>query len=102
MLLVCAAIGAAHEPITTKLTWSAEISRIVYRRCAGCHRDRGSAPMALTEYDAVRPWAKAMRDEVVSRRMPPWGAVKGFGEFRNDVSLTQDEIMRIAQWVEGG
>jgi hypothetical protein len=58
--------------------------------------------MPLTTYDGVRPWAKAIRDEVISRRMPPWGAVKGFGEFRDDISLTQDEITRIAEWVEGG
>jgi hypothetical protein len=58
--------------------------------------------MPLTDYEAVRPWAKAIRDEVLSRRMPPWGAVKGFGEFRDDLSLTQDEMNRIAEWVEGG
>jgi hypothetical protein len=92
----------AHDPATTKLTWSAEISRIVYNRCSACHRDGGVAPMALLEYDEVRPWAKGMRDEVLARRMPPWGAVKGFGEFRDDISLTQDEITRIAEWVEGG
>ena len=34
--------------------------------------------------------------------MPPWGAIKGFGDFRNDPSLTQDEMNRIAEWVEGG
>lgn len=58
--------------------------------------------MPLVDYEAARPWAKAIRDEVISRRMPPWGAVKGFGEFRDDPSLTQDEIARIAEWVEGG
>jgi hypothetical protein len=58
--------------------------------------------MPLITYEQARPWAKAIRDEVLSRRMPPWGAVKGFGEFRNDLSLTQEEITRIAQWVEGG
>jgi hypothetical protein len=58
--------------------------------------------MPLITYEQARPWAKAIRDEVLNRRMPPWGAVKGFGEFRNDPSLTQEEITRIAQWVEGG
>jgi hypothetical protein len=58
--------------------------------------------MPLTDYETARPWAKAIRDEVLSRRMPPWGAVKGFGDFRDDLSLTQDEINRIAEWVEGG
>jgi hypothetical protein len=73
----------------------------MYKRCAGCHRDASSA-MPLITYEQARPWAKAIRDEVLNRRMPPWGAVKGFGEFRNDRSLTQEEITRIAQWVEGG
>jgi hypothetical protein len=93
---------AAHEPITTKLTWTQEISRIVYKRCASCHREGGAAPMALLTYDETRPWAKAIRDEVAERRMPPWGAVKGFGEFRNDASLTDPEIEMIVLWVEGG
>lgn len=92
----------AHDIITTKLTWTQEISRIVYKRCAGCHRDGGPAPMPLLDYAVARPWAKAMKEEVLRRTMPPWGAVKGFGDFRGDASLTQDEISRIAQWVEGG
>jgi hypothetical protein len=102
VLMAGAFLAPAHDLITTKLTWSAEISRIVYKRCAGCHREGGSAPMPLTSFEAAGPWAKAIRDEVISRRMPPWGAVKGFGEFREDLSLTDDEITRIAEWVEGG
>jgi hypothetical protein len=34
--------------------------------------------------------------------MPPWGAVKGFGQFRNDESLTDPEIEMLVLWVEGG
>lgn len=91
----------AHEPITTKLTWTQEISRIFYKRCVSCHRDGGSA-MALVVYDDARPWATAIREEVLERRMPPWGAVKGVGEFRDDPSLSQPEIDIIVNWVEGG
>lgn len=98
----CLTILSAHEPITTKLTWTQEISRIVYNRCAGCHREGGAAPMSLITYEETRPWAKAIRDEVLERRMPPWGAVKGFGQFRDDPSLTQPEIDMIVNWVEGG
>jgi hypothetical protein len=97
-----ASVAFAHDPVTTKLTWSAEISRIVYNRCVNCHRDGGNTPMALLDYEQARPWAKAIRDEVLARRMPPWGAVKGYGEFQGDRSLTQDEMNRIAEWVEGG
>lgn len=102
LLVVPAALGWAHEPITTKLTWTQEISRIVYRRCVSCHREGGRAPMSLVTYDEARPWAKAIRDEVLGRRMPPWGAMKGFGKFRDDPSLSDVEITWLVEWVEGG
>ena len=58
--------------------------------------------MPLVTYSQVRPWAKAIKEEVHERRMPPWGAMKGFGEFSGDNSLTTEEIHVIADWVEGG
>ena len=58
--------------------------------------------MSLLTYEEARPWAKAIKEQVLNRQMPPWGAVKGFGDFSNDASLTQDEINRLAEWVEGG
>lgn len=58
--------------------------------------------MALLTYEQARPWAKAIKEEVLERRMPPWGAIKGFGEFADDPSLTPEEIHVIADWVEGG
>ena len=91
----------AHDVITTKITWSREISRLVYSRCASCHREGGSA-FSLVTYEEARPWAKAIKEEVNERRMPPWGAVKGFGEFRDDQGLTQEQIELINDWVEGG
>jgi hypothetical protein len=91
----------AHDPITTKLTWSQEISRLVFAHCASCHREGGSA-MSLTTYAEARPWAKAIRDQVTSRKMPPWGAVPGIGDFKNDPSLTAPEIEMLVAWVEGG
>jgi hypothetical protein len=93
--------AGAHDIISTKVTWSREISRIVYKRCASCHRESGSA-FSLMRYQEARPWAKAIKEETLERRMPPWGAVKGFGYFRDDQSLTQEEIELISDWVEGG
>ncbi len=94
--------STAHDVITTPLTFSREISRIVYSRCANCHRQGGGAFSLLT-YQEARPWAAgAIKEEVLERRMPPWGAVKGFGEFRDDDGLTQEQIGLIAEWVEGG
>jgi hypothetical protein len=90
-----------HDVITTKITFNREISRIFYERCVSCHRDGGSA-FSLMTYPEVRPWAVAVKEEVLSRRMPPWGAIKGFGEFRNDQALTPEQLELITQWVEGG
>ncbi len=91
----------AHDVITTKVTWSREISRLAFKRCVSCHRDGGRA-FALVTYEQARPWAKAIKEEVDERRMPPWGAVKGFGEFKDDRGLTQEQIELIDDWVEGG
>jgi len=99
--LIGVAAARAHEPITTKLTWTQEICRIVYKRCASCHH-KGGAAFSLMTYDEARPWAKAMREEVLERRMPPWGAVEGVGAFRENPSLTALEIEYIVGWVEGG
>jgi hypothetical protein len=91
----------AHDPASTPITWNREISRIVYKRCGSCHHEGGSAFSLLTYKDA-RPWAKGIKEEVLERRMPPFAAVKGFGDIRDDDALIQEEIHVIADWVEGG
>jgi hypothetical protein len=101
MLVVCGLTLSAHENITTKLTWSNEIARILYARCAACHREGGAA-FSLRTYEEARPWARAIQEEVQARRMPPWQAVKGFGEFRNDAGLSQEEIRLLVEWASGG
>jgi hypothetical protein len=97
-LLILAPCLKGHDLITTKITWSKEISRIVNAKCVSCHTEN----ISFVTYRDARPWAKAIKEEVLERRMPPWGGVKGFGEFKNDASLSQEEITLIAEWVEGG
>lgn len=96
-----AVVTAGHDVITTPITFSREISRLIYNCCARCHRS-GGATFSLMTYANARPWAAAIKEEVLERRMPPWGAVKGFGEFKDDQGLTQEQIELIADWVEGG
>lgn len=91
---------SAHDIITTNLTYTRDISRIFDRRCQSCHASGDSIP--LTTYEETRPWAVSIKEQVLSRRMPPWGAVKGFGHLSPDNGLTQEEIMVIAAWVVGG
>jgi hypothetical protein len=86
---------------STAVTWNREMSRIVFDKCASCHRPGGTAFSMLT-YPDVQPRANEIKDAVLSRRMPPWGAVKGFGSFRNDQSLSQEQIELVTRWVDGG
>lgn len=90
-----------HDIITTAITFDKDISRIVNAHCASCHHPGGMAFSLMTYADA-RPWAVAIKEEILRRRMPPWGAIKGFGEFRNDQALTPEEMERIVSWTDGG
>jgi hypothetical protein len=92
---------SAHDVITTKVTWNREISRIFYSKCVACHREGGSA-FAMTEYKDTFPWRTAIKEEVLERRMPPWGAVKGSGDFRNDQALTPEQLELVTSWSQGG
>ncbi|MCI0489743.1 MAG: cytochrome c [Blastocatellia bacterium] len=94
--------GGAHEPITTKIMFNKEVVRVLQRNCLACHHEGGIAPWSFVTYEEARPWAKAIKEELLEKRMPPWQAVKGYGEFRNTPALTQREIDMIVNWVEGG
>src|SRR6059036_3499603 len=101
-IVVLSLAVSGHERITTKITFNKEIVRIFARSCLGCHSPGGIAPMPLTTYPEARPWAKAIKEEVIERRMPPWQAVPGYGEFANDPSLSGRDLDLITAWVEGG
>jgi hypothetical protein len=90
-----------HDVITTKVTFDREIIRLFNTHCLSCHRSGGQA-FSLATYQEARPWAKAIGEEVLRRRMPPWGAIKGFGDFRNDQGLTPEQLDLIVDWEEGG
>ena len=100
IILLVAAPILAHDIITTNLTYTHDISRILQRHCVSCHGPGADIP--LTTYGEVRPWAVGLKEQVLSRAMPPWGAVKGFGNLLPDLALTQEDIMIIAAWVIGG
>jgi hypothetical protein len=94
--------AAAHDPGRTKVTWKSDIERIVQTRCVRCHSPAGKGPMSLVTYDDARPYAAAMREEVLARRMPKWHAARGYGAFSNDPSLSAFDIALIVSWADGG
>jgi hypothetical protein len=100
-LLVEAPRVESHPRITTTLLWTTDIAPILQRRCYQCHTDQNIA-MSLATYKDGRPWAQAIREEVLMRHMPPWSAVAGYGRFANDNSLTQMELDLLVAWTDGG
>lgn len=89
----------AHNIGATPITWNREISRLIFDKCASCHRPEGSAFSLLT-YRDVQPRVTEIKAAVLSRRMPPWGAIKGFGDFRNDQALTPEQIELLVDWIQ--
>ena len=84
-------------------TFTKDVAPIVFNKCAACHRAGEVAPMTLTSFEDVRPWAKVIKNKVMSREMPPWGADPAHSlKMRNDRSLSQAQIDTIAAWVDGG
>lgn len=86
----------------TEVTFAGEVRAILAARCVTCHAPSGSAPMPLTTYAEVQPWTRAIRDQVLTRRMPKWHAARGFGAFTNDPTLTPFELSLLVSWIDGG
>jgi mono/diheme cytochrome c family protein len=109
-LIAGAAMGLAaaqpERPASTAAgaapTFSRDIAPILYKNCVSCHQPESMAPMSLLDYKDARPYAKAIRTAVESRRMPPWFADPEFGHFANDMRLADADIDTIKAWVDAG
>jgi mono/diheme cytochrome c family protein len=104
--VVVLAIGGSAEAAGQRSgsapTFAKDVAPIMFSRCVSCHREGEIAPMSLLTYEQARPWAKAIREKVRSREMPPWHSDPRFGKFRNDPTLTQEQIDTIVAWVDAG
>jgi hypothetical protein len=96
------AVLASAETKPTLRTFTKDVVPILQARCQTCHRPGEAAPMSLLTYQEVRPWAKAIKEAVLLRRMPPWFADSSVGHFKNDRSLSQSEISTLISWVDTG
>jgi hypothetical protein len=91
-----------QKPQPREVTFSRDVAPIVFANCAYCHRPGEVAPFSLLSYKDARPWARAMKQQVTLRNMPPWKADPHFGEFRDARRLSDREIQTIVAWVDGG
>ena len=97
-------LGGAAQAQATDVTFAKDVASILQEKCEACHRTGQMAPMSLTTYAEVRPWARAIRTKVVAGDMPPWHMSKttGIQKFVNDISLTTEQIDTIVRWVDAG
>ena len=88
----------------TPVTFTKDVAPILQRSCQTCHRPGAVAPMSLLTYEDIRPWARSIKSKVTNREMPPWHIDRNIGitKFKNDPSLTDQEIATIAKWVDAG
>ena len=84
-----------------EVTFNRDVAPILYKRCVACHRPGDIAPMSLLTYKDARPWAAAIKEAVLSRKMPPWKADPHYGQWSNDPRLSDSEIGSIRSWVDG-
>jgi hypothetical protein len=90
--------GQTHSQVT----FNKDVLPILQKNCQGCHRPGEVAPMSFLTYESTRPWAKAIKAAVVSKKMPPWFADPRYGGFRNAPELNQEEIEKLAAWTDTG
>ncbi len=101
-VVVCAGLPGVARAADTSVTFTKDVAPILYKSCVECHRPTMFSPMSLLTYDEARPYARSIKQRVVARVMPPWGADPAHGTFKNDPRLSQAEIDTIAAWVDGG
>ena len=103
--LVFGAFLAPSGPsLAAEPTFAKDIALILQEKCQDCHRKGSMAPMSLVTYEETRPWAKSIRQRVMLRQMPPWhiDQTVGVRKFKNDMSLSDEQIGLIARWVDAG
>ena len=96
--------SAAAADAKATPTFTKDIAPIFQDKCEACHRPDSIAPMSLKTYTDVRPWVRSIKARVADRQMPPWHIDRtvGIQKFKNDRSLTDEQIDAIVRWVDGG
>jgi len=104
LVAVSAPALAAGDTPSSPVTFSRDIAPIFQEKCQQCHQPNSIAPMSLITFENVRPWARSIRQRVVTRQMPPWHIDPSVGvqKFKNDMSLSDAQIDTIVRWVDAG
>ncbi len=93
---------AALPALAATVTFHKDVSSILQKQCQNCHRPGEVGPMSLLTYKEARPWAKAMSEAVLTKKMPPWFADPHYGKFSNERTLSKAEIDTLVAWANAG
>src|SRR5947208_1251608 len=102
VLAIAVPAFAADAP--RPVTFSKDVAPIFQAKCQECHQPNSIAPMSLITYQDARPWARSIKERVATRQMPPWHIDRSVGvqKFKNDMSLSDEQVDTIVRWVDGG
>lgn len=99
-LVSIAAATAGTAP--TNITFYKDVLPVLQKNCQTCHRPGEAAPMSFLDYNKTRPYAKAIKQAVLTKQMPPWFADPHFGTFSNDRTLAQSDVDTLVAWADTG
>lgn len=102
LVLISIVSVAVSRAAPADVTFNKEVLPLLQKHCQECHRPGEAAPMSLLTYKEARPYAKAIKQAVLSKKMPPWFADSHYGKFANDRKLDQREIDTLAAWADQG
>jgi hypothetical protein len=94
--------GPLSAEQASPVTFHKDVLPLLQQHCQSCHRPGEIAPMSFLTYESTRPWARAIKTAVRTKKMPPWFADSQHGRFSNDRSLKQEEIDTLVKWADGG
>ena len=105
--LAVAFVLAGIQPTSTaaqEVTWAGDVAQVFYENCVECHQPEGIGPFSLLDYQTARRYASRIRTQVANREMPPWHIDRDVGiqGFKNDASLTEEEIEAVVAWADAG
>jgi hypothetical protein len=83
-------------------SYATDVAPLLLDRCVHCHSPGNIAPWSMTSHSVVQAHAASIRQEVLSRRMPPWHADPHHGVFANDTSLNAVQLNMLVRWIQDG
>lgn len=98
----CAVNFPQQDGDHSQISYARDIAPIFKEKCVVCHVEGGLGPWAMTDYNMIRGFAPMIREVLRTKRMPPWHADPHIGVWKNDISLSTEQLQTLVHWIEAG